>query len=1705
MAGAEQRPRVFISFARGDSEHERAVRRLIEILSRNDAEVLWDAAAGPQLWHTWMTNAVRTANHILVIASPAYKRGAESTSAPEGRGKGVRWEAREIASKLYNLSDEDFLELVLPVVLPGNTASDFPEWLNTDTGMRTYYEISELSDEGTESILRHIFKRDQRTRGRPPEEAPVTRGIAAEFARALTTFEGRQPALSKIAAWLRDSSDRTSRIVTSGPGSGKTALLGLVAHLAGRYEHRVGDIVPREYRPPENSIDVALYVRSMVPGAILTNIAQAAGMPGAQIRGMGSARSLAEAHASLVGYLRDQQKQMTVLLDALDELSMPGEGEEQSSPSDLEDLCSELLSPLVADAESPIRFLLGGRAKVAPLAGFKPPGDDKVIDLDTEYQDDDALRRWVRRVLLGSDPREVGASGPRSPWLAAREADVKAAVDAIAGIAGRSFYVGEAVARTQARLKELPDPHSAQWLADLPRGAGQAMRNDLRARLPTATQAQRAIDLLLPLAYGRGDGVPWAEAWLPLANALRPKRAEAYEGSDLEWIRTHASSYVVEDRSAQTGLSLFRLYHPSLADYLREDERYQNGGHNRSADEHIIVQTLLNQVPGATVMGRDWARAPAYLRTYLLEHAVASGRLADIDELVFDPGFLAYGGDAELRAGLGRLTEAQHRAVADAYSSALSALLTRPSDADPQASAGSRTTGALRAFLAQLSLAASCQGADALAARIPLGTGPGLPSWGATWTAWRWQAPHIRLVGHAGRVRAITTAVLADRRVVAVTAGEDGDIRIWDVLRGSLVRVITHPHEGSVLELAAGTLDDGMTVVASTGDDRAARVWDLNTGHPVGKAARHHAPVHGLAVGELNHRVTIITGDDHGTVHVWDPVEGRETRRPYELNHSPVTALALIHLDSATHLVSARANGDLVAWSLAPTVPHVSTCNWHGTRAVRALAVGELERRPVVVSAGDDGAIYVWDPATDLRAQARRDPLAKHTGGVWSLAVATVDGNPAIVSAGNDGRARVWDLAHGAPIGAPFTGHDAPIRALAATEAGNRAIVISGGDDMIPRIWDLTVAGTANEPFTGHQSWIKSLLFTQINGRNRLISGSRDSTVRRWDPDTGSLMGRALEGHRRWVGALAAVDLAGRACILSAGADTQVRIWDASSGKLVGDPLEHPAGVTALLVTSVGPATRIVSGCLDGTALVWDPETAEKVASYHGHRGAVRALASVRRDPAEPGPFIVSAGDDGVLHVWDPATAKAVSAEPSGHPRVTALCEVPSHPSRVASGGEDGVIRVRDFAPSGGTEEWHRHTPSEVHALALTRSGESIAVVTTHADGTIRFSDSTDPQGVSPHRAHPGHARALAVGTAGARPAAFSGGDDALIRAWDLEHRTPLRTLHRGAVRSLAVTTAPAGDQPTGEWMVVSGGDDDTIQLRDLDGDRTRQERVLPGHHRGVRALAVSAAKPPLLISGGVDGQLKTWDLSTAKLLGRLGSHEDRGGHEGWVHALATGTLPGVGPVVVSASGDGQVSVWDLGHMTAIDSRKLHSHSVRAVSIADIAENGDPQPLIVSGSMDKRVLVSVLATGRRHGEPFTGHRSGVRALAATSLAGTPVVISGDGAGVVLAWDLKTRESVGDVPHGAGEVHAIAAQQRGYQGNGCTWVAVAAGESVTLSSWTAERSWEERARAYFGCEVLAVAMPEEYWEDEPPGRLVVAATQGVAVLRIVGPA
>ncbi|WP_131770938.1 toll/interleukin-1 receptor domain-containing protein, partial [Candidatus Protofrankia californiensis] len=163
-AGAEYRPRVFISYAHESDAHAESVRELYWFLCSRGIDAKCDLPASQrrQDWALWMEQQIHAADFILMIASPAYRRRAGGDAAADD-GRGVQWEAGQIRDVIYR-DQQAGLRRVLPVVLPGATTDDIPLFLRPSS--TTHYRVDAISDAGLEALLRVLL-------GQPLEIEPV--------------------------------------------------------------------------------------------------------------------------------------------------------------------------------------------------------------------------------------------------------------------------------------------------------------------------------------------------------------------------------------------------------------------------------------------------------------------------------------------------------------------------------------------------------------------------------------------------------------------------------------------------------------------------------------------------------------------------------------------------------------------------------------------------------------------------------------------------------------------------------------------------------------------------------------------------------------------------------------------------------------------------------------------------------------------------------------------------------------------------------------------------------------------------------------------------------------------------------------------------------------------------------------------------------------------------------------------------------------------------------------------------------------------------------------------------------------------------------------------------------------------------------------------------------------------------------------------
>lgn len=314
--------------------------------------------------------------------------------------------------------------------------------------------------------------------------SPRARGVDRD-SRPGWYFTGRGQALRELADWLeRQPADGAVRVVTGGPGSGKSAVLARLVALADPvYRARIEREQPGALTDPSGAPRV---------GRISVAV-HAAGLDLAQVTGKiaDAVSSAADDPDTLIRRVRDRGRPLAVVVDALDEAVTWAEARA---------VATKLLVPLAHDAaDVGIKVLVGTRP--GPDGSFVRELGVRatVLDLDSErYLDlEDLVEYAARSLCLAFDPTT------RSPYRDDPAATATVA-QAIAEAAFPSFLVAGLTARARSGERRVIDVSVSGWQRReaFPADVDMAMA-DYLGRLD---DPQRAFDLLVPVAVCPSPG-----------------------------------------------------------------------------------------------------------------------------------------------------------------------------------------------------------------------------------------------------------------------------------------------------------------------------------------------------------------------------------------------------------------------------------------------------------------------------------------------------------------------------------------------------------------------------------------------------------------------------------------------------------------------------------------------------------------------------------------------------------------------------------------------------------------------------------------------------------------------------------------------------------------------------------------------------------------------------------------------------------------------------------------------------------------------------------------------------------------------------------------------------------------------------------------------------------------------------------------------
>jgi HEAT repeat protein len=312
---------------------------------------------------------------------------------------------------------------------------------------------------------------------------------------------------------------------------------------------------------------------------------------------------------------------------------------------------------------------------------------------------------------------------------------------------------------------------------------------------------------------------------------------------------------------------------------------------------------------------------------------------------------------------------------------------------------------------------------------------------------------------------------------------------------------------------------------------------------------------------------------------------------------------------------------------------------------------------PLVVSAGLDGTVKVWDPSTGETLHT----LEGHTGAVLSCAIAP-DGSY-VVSTGEDGTLRVWEPSSGELLRTLEGNQGYPGAPRCCAVAPDGSYVVSANVDATLSVWDPSTGEVLRtlEPGVGR------IEDCAVAPDGSFVAASCSEGAVLLDPATGQLLQEGPPSRKgpqlRWPafgGGMRCLTVAPDGSYLVGGGSRDTaggsygegggfaggeRVghlckWDRSTGEILWSTSAQRRGVSACAVAPDG-SFLVLAGSIsyvdsDPAPLeLRKPSDGALIRTLEGHTGAVRSCAV-----APDGSYVVSAGVDGTLKLWDPTTGE---------------------------------------------------------------------------------------------------------------------------------------------------------------------------------------------------------------------------------------------------------------------------------------------------------------------------------------------------------------------------------------------------------------------------------------------------------------------------------
>jgi WD40 repeat protein len=541
--------------------------------------------------------------------------------------------------------------------------------------------------------------------------------------------------------------------------------------------------------------------------------------------------------------------------------------------------------------------------------------------------------------------------------------------------------------------------------------------------------------------------------------------------------------------------------------------------------------------------------------------------------------------------------------------------------------------------------------------------------------------------------------------------------------------------------------------------------------------------------------------------------------------------------------------------------------------------------------------IKIWDVATNQEIAL----LLGHQSWVWGTQFS--HDSKYLLSGSSDRTMRVWEIATGACVQV-LTGNQDWVWKVAFSL--NSKLAISIGADRYVRIWWWRT-GRNLLTFKVPDGQVRDGAF---HGRRGLLAICGGEGIKIWQVWTARRIQRIVTPNALRL-RLISFSPDGRT-LIAASFTCTIHCWDVDSGRHLFDLQGHPTQVFEINYDEQGQA---ISTCLEQVR-VWNLTTGTCIKTISLARDCGKGVAY-------HSPLIVTGSDNGVVKFWNLETGKCLQTSTGNAPRLMDVATNP-HSRVIASSKEDGTIHLWDLREplvSGTLPPARSYRSHRGMATALAFSANGRLLASTGSDRIIKIWEPKTGRILQSLTGHTDYVVQLLFID---DRTLLSRSYDATVRQWDLTTGASTVLNYLDPQWCLVLNCSADGSR------IIFGSDTPLLTILDR---ATNTLSSYPAIGNRIRTLTYTQDSR-LIIAVTDDRQLNCWDTQANyhHRHWRLGDRE--------INSILPHPIQF--QLLIVATEDGRISIWDLerqiclhsvlGHIQEIRSLRTISHPDRLVS-----------------------------------------------------------------------------------------------------------------------------------------------------------------------------